>query len=171
MGENSHEERWQGAGLAMSRRVHRGWLATGLIAAVVTLFVLPWTAREFATAAVAGRFVTTEFVVETYSVATEGADFVRGRIEATGERYGTDRISILGGPTLEALGRAGRAEGYRAPVRYMPPDGPWTLLDVVVPFRVQAVDEFGQTSPIGLLGITMALAGVSLWSLRRGTGQ
>ena len=157
--------------MTMRRSLHRGWFATGMIVAVVTLFVLPWTVREMATAATAGRFVATEFVVDTYSVATEGSDFVRGRIEATGERYGTDRLSILGGPRLEELGRAGRAEGYRAHVRYLPPGGPWTLLDRVVPFRVQSQDEFGQTSPVGLLGITMALAAVSLWSLRRGTGR
>lgn len=70
--------------MTMRRSLHRGWFATGMIVAVVTLFVLPWTVREMATAATAGRFVATEFVVDTYSVATEGSDLVRRRSRPRG---------------------------------------------------------------------------------------
>lgn len=142
-----------------------GFFAAGLLVALAALFVLPWTAREVATAANRGRFVRTGFTVERYDRATEGSDYLVGRIEATGEEYRTDRTDLI-----ETKPQDGTYVRLRADVWYLAPGGFWTAVDRVTPFRVQSVASFGQTPVAGIVAVNLALAGAAAWLLRRGAG-
>ena len=159
--------------VAKSKDGRPGAMATGLIMAVVALFMAPMSLREFCTFVHRRDFVVDELQLERFSDASGGGDSsssLEGHFVSTGERYFPD-VSIVGPARLRELRRENKVEGYRVPVRYLPKSrGFWAGVDRLNQFRVRTPEDFDDGFPAGLVAVNMAVAAASIWLIRRGAG-
>jgi len=153
------------------RRGRTGPMAAGLLLLVATLFMAPMSIRELCVFVNRGDYVGDQLQLEFFRDESGGdSPWMEGHIVSTGERYRTDRVSLVGLDRLRALQKEHRLEGERVAVRYLPKRGLWGAIDKVVPFRVRSPEEFDQGLPAGLIAFNAAAAAASVLLIRRGAG-
>ena len=145
-------------------------MAAGLIAAVLTLFMAPMSLRELCTSVNHRDFVPDELQLEHFSEAGGDSPALEARLVSTGERYRPD-TSVVGLDRLRELGRAGKVEGYRVAVRYLPVRGGfWAGVDRINQFRVRTPEDFDEGFPAVLVAANLVFAAGGVLLIRRGAG-
>ena len=127
--------------------VPSGWatafVGSGLLLAIVAFAMFEQSARWMLTAAARDRFVRDEFeITHLRDRAGRGGFGYGGQIVSTGETFAGGATIMVSLERLRELEAAGSIPGAREPVYYLPPQAPWTALDYVVRFRVQAPEVF-----------------------------
>jgi hypothetical protein len=146
-------------------------MATGLIMAILVLFMAPMSVREVCTSLNQNAFVRDELQLESFREGKgRSSAWLEAHVVSTGESFRTDRVHLVGLDRLRELTRESRLEGYRTPVWYLPKHGLWPAIDTLVQFRVRTPAEFDQGFPAGLVAVNAALAWLSFLFIRRGAG-
>jgi len=147
---------------------HAGFIAASLVSGAIALFMLSASFTEVFVAINRAKFVPDEAVILSWDFAPARASTPRGRVVSSGEEILIDRYWIMDPEQAMELERAGKLEGHRTPVLYLPPTPPWSTIDNIVAFRIQTPEQFGLGFSPGLPVSNIALAVLSVVLFRRG---
>ena len=147
---------------------HAGFIAASLISGALALFMVSASLREIFVAVNRAKLVPDEAVILNWDFAPARASDPRARIVSSGEEIQIDRHPIMDLDHAKALERDGTLEGHRTPVFYFPPTPPWSTIDNIVAFRIQAPEQFQLRFSAGLLVSNLVLAVLSAVLFRRG---
>ena len=130
--------------------------------------MLEQSARWLLTSAARGGFVRDEFeITHMRDNPGRGGFGYGGQVVSSGETISTGTTIIVSLDRLRELNAAGKIPGAREPVHYLPPQAPWTVLDYVVRFRVQAPDDF-ETNAFGWTIVNIVFGVGAAWLIRKG---
>ncbi|MCC7236774.1 MAG: hypothetical protein IT163_15795 [Bryobacterales bacterium] len=147
---------------------HAGLVAASLISGALALFMVSASLRGIFVAVNRAKFVPDEAVILNWDFAERRVSDPRARIVSSGEEVQIDRYNFMELDEAQALENAGKLEGHRTPVFYLPPASPWSTADNFVAFRIQSPEQFALGFPAGLLVANLLLAVLSVVLFRRG---
>lgn len=139
----------------------------GLLLAAIAVMMIEQSARWLLTAATRGQFVRDEFQITYFRDEPGRSGFgYGGDVVSSGETWASRGATIVSSDRLRELKAAGEIPGGRVPVYYLAPRAPWTMVDNLVAFRVQAPDVF-EVNAAGWVVVNAVFAAGAVWLIRR----
>jgi hypothetical protein len=144
------------------------FIGPGLLLAVVAMAMFEQSARWLLTALTRDHFVRDELELDHLRDRPgEGGFGYGGYIVSSGERAASSTTIMVPLERLREIDVAGTVPGARVPVHYLPATQPWTALDYVLRFRVQAPEVFA-TDALDWTVVNLLIAVAAVWLIRKG---